>query len=164
MVNIPNFGIIKALLDENLYPQNREIFLSDQIGGEDHYLRKDDNGVNVITEDYKYSYDPERNGFNKTKHDKTERVIDDLLLRGAQPVQLNEDYEFYPVYNGFALRQLNRTEHEYGTPPELIFREIEAFSNDERVGIYSGSEVDHYLNNLRIVSIVPNQRRCDVPV
>lgn len=159
-VNIPNFGVIKATLDENLYPQNREIFLSDRFSGQDHYLRTYENGVNVLTEDYLYSYDPEKNGFNQNDRDDTETRIDDLSLRGAQPVQLNEAYEFYPVYNGFALKQLNRPERVYGTPPELIFRQMEAYSNNERVEISSGSEVDYHLNNLSIVSIVPN--RADV--
>jgi len=159
-VNIPNFGVIKATLDENLYPQNREIFLSERFNGQDHYLRTNENGVGVSTEDYLYSYDQEENTFNRNERDETETRIDDLSLRGAQPIQLNEAYEFYPVYNGFALKQLNRPEREFETQPELIFRRMEAYSNDERVEITSGSEVDYHLNNLSIVSIVPN--RADV--
>ncbi|WP_340106322.1 helix-turn-helix and ligand-binding sensor domain-containing protein [Rhodohalobacter sp. 8-1] len=156
-VNIPNYGVIKASLDENLYPQNREIFLSDQFSGRDHYLVKDEEGVNIVTEGYRHSYIPGQNSFRKSRLDEAESGIDNLLLRGSQPVQLNGSYEFYPVYNGFALRQLNRSDKNYGGTPELIFRHIEAYSNDERVDIPSGSKVNYRLNNLRIVSIVPNR-------
>ena len=156
-VNIPNFGVIKATLDDSLYPQEREIFLSDRFNGQDHFLRHDDNGVSVLTEGYKYSYNSDQNSFNETQREDSGTAIDDLLLRNASPGQLNEEFGFYPVYNGFALRHLGKPEREYGGEPQLIFRHMEAYSNDERVEIHSGSEVSYHLNNLRIVSIVPNR-------
>lgn len=156
-VNIPNFGVIKASLDDSLYPRDREIFLSGQFSGQDHYLSQDETGVNILTETYSYSYKPEQNSFNETQRDEPETAIDDLLLRNASPAQLNDEFEFYPVYNGFALRHLGQPEREYGGEPQLIFRQMEAYSNDQQVKIHSNSEISHHLNNLRIVSIVPNR-------
>ena len=156
-VNIPNFGVIKATLDENLYPQGREIFLSDEFKGQDHFLRQNENGVRVLTEEYSYSYNPGQNSFNETRRDESETAIDDMLLRNALPVQLNDKFDFYPIYNGFALRYPDKTEHENGAESQLIFRRIEAYSNDDRVEIHSGSEISNHLNNLRVESIVPNR-------
>jgi DNA-binding CsgD family transcriptional regulator len=156
-VNIPNFGVIKAELDENLYPQNRNIFLSEQFTGQDHMLVQDSLGVKVVTEQYEYSYNENQNSFTEAERNSVENGINDLILRNSDPVLLNEDYEFYPVYNGFALKQLSRPEQPDDTGLELIIRQMDAFSNDEQIEIFNGAEISHYLNNLRFVASVPNR-------
>ena len=156
-VNIPNFGVIKAELDENLYPQNREIFLSEQFTGQDHMLVQDNSGVKVITEQHEYRYNENQKSFTEIKRNSVENGISDLILRNSEPVLLNDDYEFYPVYNGFALKLLDKPDQPDDTGLELIIRQLEAYSNDEQLEIFDGAEVAHYLNNLRIVASVPNR-------
>jgi DNA-binding CsgD family transcriptional regulator len=156
-VNIPNFGVIKAELDENLYPQNREIFLSEQFTGQGHMLVQDNSGVKVITEQHEYRYNENQKSFTEIKRNSVENGISDLILRNSEPVLLNDDYEFYPVYNGFALKLLDKPDQPDDTGLELIIRQLEAYSNDEQLEIFDGAEVAHYLNNLRIVASVPNR-------
>lgn len=156
-VNIPNFGVIKASLNENLYPEHREIFLSKQFSGQDHFIRQSDEGIIVLTDEFEYRYDSDKNRFIEIPRSEIKTGIDDLLLQNAEPVRLNEEYEFFPVYNGFALRDLGREFRNQDDLPGLIFRRVEAYNNDTRMKVHEGAEVPHHLNNLRIVSVVPNQ-------
>jgi DNA-binding CsgD family transcriptional regulator len=156
-VNIPNYGVIKAALDENLYPEDREIFLSDRFTGQDHHLRQDEEGVYVLTDEYQYRYNSSQNSFTESPRNAFRTGIDDLLLRNAQSVQLNDEYDFFPLYNGFALRDLNRDEPWQDVLYPLIFRRIVAYNNDNRIEVQNGAEISYNVNNLRIESIVPNQ-------
>jgi len=156
-INIPNFGVIRATLDGDLYPQNREIFESQRFGDRDHYLEQSDNGVKVVTDEFEYSYDSDSNGFSKEKQVEAGSGVDDLLMKNGRPQQLNDEYMFYPAYNGFALRRLDQVERVSDTSPQLIYRQKIAYSNDDEIEIYNGAEISYKMNNLNIVSNVPNR-------
>ena len=156
-VNIPNYGVIKASLDDSLYPEEREIFLSDQFNGQDHSLVQDEEGVYVLTDEYQFRYESNQKNFTESPRNTFNTGIDDLMLRNAQPVRLNEEYEFFPVYNGFALRNLSHESTVQGTPFQLIFRRLEAFNNDNSIQVLNRAEISSNLNNLRIESIIPNR-------
>lgn len=156
-INIPNFGVIKATVDENLYPVNREIFLSSEFTGSEHYIRQGKDGIEVLTDDYKYEYNQVAKEFNERVRTVTKHQLEDQLIRNAESTLLNENYEFFPVYNGFALKNLsmdvNREERSY----TLILRSIEAFNNENRKGVFNGATLPYTFDNLSIRSIVPNQ-------
>ncbi|MEQ8525322.1 LuxR C-terminal-related transcriptional regulator [Gracilimonas sp.] len=158
-VNIPNFGVIRAHIDDSLYPENREIFESEQFVGSDHYIEKNKDGIFVITDQYRYEYNVNENRFTESPRQEENTRIKDLLLRNGRSSYLNDQYEFFPVYNGFALRDLNMSSgsEEPDSSLKLIFRDAWAFNNDERKQTYEGSEISYRFNNLRLEAIAPNQ-------
>ncbi|MGN8225093.1 helix-turn-helix and ligand-binding sensor domain-containing protein [Gracilimonas sp. BCB1] len=155
-VNIPNYGVIKATLNENLYPIEREIFLSEEFKGEEHVLRKSGDNIVVLTETHRYDYNSIQNDFSEQRLDGETEEIDDLLLGNTNPEQLNEQYEFYPVYNGFAFKKLDNNGNEDSLNFQLIFREAVAYNNENKMRAYPGAELPHRFNNIRIRGIVPN--------
>lgn len=157
-VNIPNFGVIKANLDEKLYPQDRQIFLSEEFGEGDHYLEKEGTAIQVKTKSSEYSYNEAQNEFVKKTQESGNPGLADAVKGNAQPIQLNTNFEFYPLYNGFALKNLSFESFEHTGNHKVVFRHIEAFNNEEIIEIYDGSEVSYSHNNIRVRSMVPNQK------
>lgn len=158
-VNIPNFGVIRADIDAGLYPENRDIFKSEQFVGSDHYIERNQDGIFVVTDQYRYEYSDNEDRFiEHTSLEKNTR-IKDLLLRNGRSSYLNDQYEFFPVYNGFALRDLKMVpgSEKPDSSIQLIFRDAWAFNNDDRRQTYKGSEISYKFNNLRLEAIAPNQ-------
>ncbi len=156
-VNIPNYGIIRAELNEDLYPEERQIFLKEQFKGNDPYLIKNEEGINVLTDTHYHSYDPAQNSFNDGERADHDPAMNEPVIEILQSVALNDDFEFFPVYNGFALRHLNISREKKDTVHQLVFRSLEAFNNEGRMEIYTGAELPYQFNNLKIESIVPNE-------
>ena len=156
-VNIPNFGIIRAILNEDLYPVERLIFTKDIFDNEDVFIVKDDSGIHFATRQNQYVFDTSENTFVKLEESKTFPEADVLLPGVFQPVSIHPDYDFYPVFNGFALRYLAAGEPITEQNFSLVLRNMEAFSNHEREMIFPGVLIPSHLNNIHISFIVPNQ-------
>ncbi|XWN35982.1 MAG: hypothetical protein ROO71_08455 [Balneola sp.] len=156
-VNIPNYGIVKTTLDESFYPESREIFFSKEFKGDDHFLIQDENGIGIQTNTHGYSYDSAQNKFTEELNPKVKPRVENILLRNARSVNLNENFEFYPVYNGFALKDLRIGKSILKPFYKLVVRNLEAFNSDEKFSVHRESEIPYTHNNLIIESIVPNQ-------
>jgi AraC family transcriptional regulator, chitin signaling transcriptional activator len=156
-VNIPNFGIIRAILDKDLNPIERLIFTKNIFEKEDVFIIKDDSGIHFATRRNQYVFDTPGNNFIKIDGSKTYPKVDGLLPGVFHPVSIHPDYDFYPVFNGFALRYLAAGEPATEQNFSLVVRKMEAFSNHEREIIYPGVKVSSNLNNIHIQFIVPNQ-------
>lgn len=156
-VNIPNYGIIKAVLNEDLYPEERKAFFSEEFKGDDHFLVQNENGIQVQTGTQSYSYNSDEDKFIEDSSTEFKPKIESILLRNAQSVQLNDNFKFYPVYNGFALKDLRIGSRKSKSAYKLVFRNIKAFNNEDHISVHNGSEIPYTHNNLIIESIVPNQ-------
>jgi len=156
-VNIPNFGFIRAVLNDELYPEERIIFPEENFDGHDAFLLMDENGIQVLTDKFQYAFNASEKEFSKVPQVRETPKPEGLLPGIYKSVVLNSDYEFYPVYNGFALKYLQNNEFSEPRNFTLTFRKIEAFRNREEKLIFSGAEVPFPFNNFRIESIVPNQ-------
>tara|TARA_R110001599_G_scaffold8255_3_gene40100 strand:+ start:52143 stop:54869 length:2727 start_codon:yes stop_codon:yes gene_type:complete len=156
-VNIPNYGIVKANLNKELYPEDRKIFFSDEFNGDDHFLIQNENGIQVQTGTQSYTYDSDEDKFIEDPSTETKPKFESILLRNAQSVQLNDNFEFYPVYNGFAFKDLRIGNRKSKSSYKLVFRSIQAFNNEDHISVHDGSEIPYTHNNLIIESIVPNQ-------
>lgn len=157
-VNIPNFGIIRAVLDNNLNPIERLITKDKNFDGNNPFLLKNDTGIQIITDKYRYTYSQSEKRFT----DKVD-VIGQPEIEGLAPgvfpsIVLNQDYEFYPVYNGFALKYLVPDNKKEGGTYTISFRKIEALGrNQETTLLYPGATIPFGQNSIRIECIVPNQ-------
>lgn len=155
-VNLPNFGVIKTTLDEAYTITNQRIFPIDSFGGESVQLLNEDGRIRVLTASAVYTYRPQSDDFSRELLRETpQHRVKNTLPGVHRPIRLNEDYAFYPVYNGFALRNVGYG----GQPPRLAplaIRSVEAFNNDTIRLLASSEEVPVRLNNLRIRYIVPH--------
>ncbi len=137
-VNIPNFGIIRAVLDNLLYPNERLIIPEKEFEGKDPYLLKSDTGMLILTDKFQYTYSSSEKRFtNKIgllNHPKIEGLVSGIY----QSDTLQQDYEFYPVYNGFVLKYLRLDDKISKETYTLSIRSIDALNNHEKKTILSG--------------------------
>ncbi|MBW6498940.1 MAG: hypothetical protein K0B09_11155 [Bacteroidales bacterium] len=156
-VNIPNFGLIRAVLDNDLFPVERVIFPEEDFEGSHPRLFKDEEGIHLLTSNHKYTYNASSNDFSRDTTEILFPGIEALLPGFYKPVALNQDYEFFPVYNGFALKYLHFAE-ELNAPHALpVLRKVEAFNNDEKALFFPGALIPSRFNNLRFEFVVPNR-------
>ncbi len=157
-VNISNFGIIRAVLDDTLFPAERSIFPDSVFKGNHPSLVNDSTGIRVVTDRFEYSFDEESGQFvnetEKIAQPKIEGVLSDVYLH----LPLNSDYGFYPVYNGFALKYFRMGDNTYPKDKSsLIIRDIVGFNNHERVKFFPNATIPYRLHNLKIEFIVPDK-------
>jgi len=155
-VNIPNYGIIRAELDDDLEPINRSIFEFVFFDAAETFLSVGDDGVKVVTILAEYLFDQTEGKF---KRNPLERNIADISNSNpGLSKNLNSDYEFLPNYNGFDLKFLKPSNSVEIKNYNLQIRRIEAFGNDSIMTLGQLKEVPYAINNLRIKAIVPNQK------
>ncbi len=156
-VTIPNFGIIRAILDQEMNPVERLIFPQDSFQGRDAYLFMEEGSIHVFTDLFQYEFKEEKSAFEKASETKVLPGIENQLAGVYLPIAIHPDYDFFPVYNGFALKY--RKTGEDGREPEhkLVLRKMEAFNNRERLLLHPGAKVPYSLNSFRVEMIVPNQ-------
>ena len=157
-INIPNFGVIRAELDAQLYPRDRLIFPQDTFQGNDPFLLKDEAGVHVVTDRCKYTFRPgDRNFVKKETPLKMPAEIEGLLSGIFRLRPLHNDYDFCPSNSGFLLRHRRQADRPGSDNFFVVFRQIEAFNTDRSVTVHPEMEVPSGLNNLKIDFIVPNR-------
>jgi AraC family transcriptional regulator, chitin signaling transcriptional activator len=155
-VNIPNFGIIRAVLDENLTPDERLIFPDKTFEGDEPFLLKDEQGIHLVTTRFRYVYDAAAQEFVQEGPAKALPGLAGWLPGVYSSRALHLDYEFHPTHNGFILKHLKSGDRLHEAGYALIFRKTEAFNNDERTTLYPEAKLPYRLNNFRIEFIVPN--------
>ncbi len=156
-VNIPNFGIIRAVLDADLYPTERLIFPGKSFEGNYPCLIRMDSAILLITDQSQYTFDAGVKKFTQTNGVVAYPAVDALLPGVYQPLALRYDYEYYSVFNGFALKYLPYNEKKHTHKHMLVIRKVIAFSNDHNMLFYPDATIPWRLNNLKIECIVPNQ-------
>ncbi len=155
-INIPNFGIIRAVLDSQLKPAERLIFPLDLFKGQDVFILHHENDIHILSEQYQYTFDASKMDFVKKPEHIVFPTIQDQLAGVFKPVDLHPEYDFLPIYNGFALIYKNQKE---ATRPnhQLVLRQMTAFNNHEQIMLHPGARIPYQLNNLNLKIIVPNR-------
>lgn len=157
-VNIPNFGVIRAVLDNNLYPTERLIIKYTEFDGDNPYILKSDTGMHVITDKFHYTFNSAEKKFTNRVDATSQPEIEDLVPGIHQSKLIHQDYGFYPIYNGFALKYLPSDDNKRPEKFTVIVRKIEAFGrNHESDYFYPGASIPFRQNSLKIECAVPNQ-------
>jgi DNA-binding CsgD family transcriptional regulator len=158
-INIPNYGFIRAELDENLYPAERIFFTTELFEGDNPTLQKNGQEIQVQTDLYTYSYSQADTSFNILNEIQFESELTDELPAANQPTKLNNGFSFIPVYNGFALKGPGKINTASETDSlRVLFRYTEAFNTQNRVVVSPGATIEHHFNNIQIEYLVPNQQ------
>ncbi|MBK8556285.1 MAG: hypothetical protein IPL65_11200 [Lewinellaceae bacterium] len=156
-VNIPNFGLIRFELDSNFYPQNRVIFPASTFIGHAPYLLKDGQGITLLTDEFRYRYDPAEKRFRQQSENNAPKNVVGLPHGLYLPTSLSPNFQFFPIYNGFALQDDSVALLQKSLDVSLLVRKMEAFNNQTRQVIYRNTAIPYTLNNLTIRYVVPNQ-------
>lgn len=157
-VNLPNFGVIKAIFDDHYNITNQQIFQAHSFEGRQHKLYQDSIGMHVRTSQRLYTYNPQQLRFEAKSAITQETRVINILPGIYHPLPLNDTFSFYPVYNGFALQNKGYNK-PYPALYPLLFRKMESFNNHFRQAIAPGSHIPYRLNNLRIQYLIPQQKQ-----
>jgi len=156
-INIPNFGLVRASLDGQLNPMDRVIFPDSLFAGGELHLEQGPEGIRVINGHVRYRYQPSGQGFVEDTAGFDIPAVDNLISGIYGPLPLHADYEFYPIYNGFALRYLACEKSPVPDRLTLLIKGVTAFNNAGSITVERGMRVPYKMNNIAIEYIVPNQ-------
>jgi AraC family transcriptional regulator, chitin signaling transcriptional activator len=154
-VHIPNFGIIRAELDANLHPINRTIFPTAQFLGENLHVSQDSIGVLVLTDAYSYRYNANTGSFTDSEVPNLKSPVEGRLPGIFPPTDLNETFRFYPVYNGFALKNIDFSGYAEVDILPLVLRRVESYNNHERIVTDLNARIPFSRNNLKLTVLIP---------
>jgi len=113
--------------------------------------------VYVLTDKFQYFYSENENKFTDQTAIEHDNKVEGLLPGIFQSVPLNSEFEFYPVYNGFALKSLNNKPPKSKTYYKPVFRNMNVLNNDTIIPLFPGATIPYRLNSLNVEFIVPNQ-------
>ncbi len=159
-INLPNYGVIRASLNNDLGVSGQSIFPADLFNNATTHLQNTDGSLRVITEDAVFSYRETEKDFSKGAPPARPVNIKNPVAGTLYPTPLDSVYDFFPVYNGFALINRNFRAEPAVIPP-LSIRRVVAFNNDTTRVLAAGDEIPHYLNHLRVTFSVPQQDRAN---
>ncbi len=149
-VNIPNFGIVRAELDDALQPTEREIFPEEDFKGVMPQLSVINDQIAVTTDKSIYIFHAQEQQFSKDDRERSPLALDGQLPGIYQPVKLRENIHFYPVYNGFALVYDEDDGGVSGDSLQVLFRTLLVYNNDTSKVIKQNANIDAELNNIII--------------
>ena len=159
-VNIPNFGLIRFALRSDLSIYDRVIFPSSLFLGNAPFLRKDPKGgIHLLTSERHYLFNPAQKKFIPGEARQARGSITGLLKGTYEPIQITDNYQFYPIHNGFSLENRSISAQEKPAAYSLLVRNIEAFNNHGRQAIAENTPIPFNQNNLRVTFGIPHQNQ-----
>jgi AraC family transcriptional regulator, chitin signaling transcriptional activator len=156
-INIPNFGIVRASLDENLNPIYRKLFDSKFFGGEECFISNAGNEIVVFTESHKWKFNSKSKSFEKVLKENSIPFVEGLINPFVPPITLNDQYKVFPIYNGFAFQNTVLDSRSKLISGKLELRALIAFDNRGSIRIEDGHSIPSNFNNIRFDCFIPNQ-------
>ncbi|MCF2221467.1 hypothetical protein H9Q08_19565 [Chryseobacterium sp. PS-8] len=155
-INIPNYGILRTTVDDNFNPVNRQIFPDNNFKGNLPNIYRIHQKIKIFTTAEQYDFNNGNNKFFPATDKIQLPVISGKLPGFYIPQKISTDYNFFPVYNGFALEKLNLQNKERFSSG-LIFRKAEMFNNTGNFDLETQQQLPYRFNNLRFVFSLPNE-------
>lgn len=155
-VNIPKYGLIQATLSPDWRIERQRIYLAETLEGDNPWLTLDSLGLHLSSSRATYAYDAGQDSFLPVASPPPLPDIANRLPIAWNGLPLNQDFRFFPIYNGFALySRVPRTSNLPATT--LLIRSLTAFNNDSSMALTRNASVPYALNNLRVQYLVPHQ-------
>ncbi|WP_185146895.1 triple tyrosine motif-containing protein [Chryseobacterium echinoideorum] len=158
-INIPNYGIIRTNLDQHFNPINRKIFLDSEFEGNFPKIFKNKGEIQIVTATHAYQYNVVKKKFELTEDKINRAVIKEELPGFYFPKKISSEYNFYPVYNGFAIEK--RQYQKVNFVADLVFRKAQAFNNHHETAIHQQQSIGYKYNNFRFSFIIPNEEEVE---
>ena len=153
-VNIPNYGLIRVVLDEDFNPVKKTIFPIENFYAGDLQLISKKQKIHVKVGRFDYQFDEVKGKFTLISNVSLEKEIKGLLNGFSTPISLTSNYLFYPIYNGFALKNITNSTSDFKVYP-LMFRGLEIFNNDTKKVFSLENPIPFRFNNVRLSFIIP---------
>lgn len=155
-VNIPNFGLIKATLSADFRIKQQRIYLDQVFEGENPWITLDSAGVQVRTREQAYAYDPGLDSFLRVPSPARLQTIIHRLPFWWDGLPLDDAFQFFPVYNGFALYH-QAAPASLPSRAALVTRSLIAYNNDTALSVDPAASIPYDLNNIRVQFLVPHR-------
>lgn len=156
-IHIPNYGVVKFILDESLQPKNRQFISLNDLEGNFPSLFQDSKGMHVVTSTSQYDYISSKRKFLENNQASQNVKVKNLFTGFYKPILLDKDYGFYSINNGFALEDFKKNKKQDNFSSHLLFRKASAFGNDSNVDLVDGGHIAYQYNNLKFSFLVPNE-------
>ncbi|MEM6771024.1 MAG: LuxR C-terminal-related transcriptional regulator, partial [Bacteroidota bacterium] len=155
-VNIPKFGVINAKLEEDYTISEQTIFPQSDFGDVPLQLSRQNDTILVLTDDHRFKFQASTATFAQETAKPTSPRAKHVLSGILDPVPLTDEYQFYPIHNGFALLRSGAEKHET-KQSALLIRSARAFGADSSHQLLPDGEVAFRQNNVSIRYIVPQR-------
>lgn len=155
-INIPNYGILRTTIDASFNAVNRQIFPDSNFKGNLPHLYKIKEKIKIFTSSEQYDFNHQNNKFFPASEKVQLPVINGKLPGFYIPQKLSAEYNFFPIYNGFALEKLNfQDKNRFSS--RLIFTKAQMFNNMGNFDLEENQKLPYRFNNLRFVFSLPNE-------
>ncbi len=159
-IHIPNYGLLNTALDQALNPTNKQFFSADSLPGEDLYLLATDASLQIHSDQWIHTYQPRTKTFlthPRNREELPNSVAAQQLTQSA--TQLDDNYLFLALQNGFLLRQLVPNVPSTVAAETLLLRRITAFNTHEKQAIAANGNIPYRLNNCSLEFTVAQAKR-----
>lgn len=155
-VLIPNYGVIKAELNEYYNVKSRIIYPIEEFTGELLYLKDHEGKIEIITESQRYIFDSSLQEMKEADLIYSTDLVKHQLPKNYLPTKLNDTFEFFPVYNGFALKHL-QNESKNLANDTLLLRSLLIYNVDTSFAYSFENAIPYSYNNLKVNCIIPHK-------
>lgn len=155
-IRLSNYGILQLQLNNNLDIISKKIYKADLFDNQIFNIEIKSNEliVNTLNKVYIKKINEEKfiskesNQFNKS-------LKNDLLTENFIASKLNENYNFYPIYTGFAIENKTLKKNTYELSKIQISRAY-FYNQNEQKNFVNNEQLDYKNNNIKIEFIIPN--------
>jgi AraC family chitin signaling transcriptional activator len=156
-INIPNFGIVRATLDEELQPVDRTNFDIDRFEGAYPTIHLLGDSLSIYTSSSCYFFNPITQLFEK-RESKCLHIVAEGQLPGVYSGKpMDPRYDFFPVYNGFALRYRNTADANFQSSQKILLRSITAIGKDTSLLLQLGQKIPSSILKLNLEFAFPDK-------
>ncbi|MEM9545734.1 MAG: triple tyrosine motif-containing protein [Bacteroidota bacterium] len=155
-VLIPNYGIVHSKLNSTYDIDDRTIYPLEDFVGEMLLLEKGEDGIYLVTDQKKYKLEPENNGTKEVVYNYHTEMVKHRLPANYVPISFNDSMQFYPVYNGFAIKT-GQSETIDISSDTLLLRKFEVFNIDTAYRYSYLDQIPYDANNLKIDFMIPHK-------
>lgn len=155
IIRLSNYGILQLKLNKNLEIVSKELYKADLFENSKFNIEIKNNELIVNTLNYIYSKKITDKSFVRKENITDIFLKNELLPENFIASSLNSQYNFYPIYSGFAIK--NNAIKNNIIPINKVFISKAYFYNErENISIKNEEELHYKNNNLKFEFIVPN--------
>jgi AraC family transcriptional regulator, chitin signaling transcriptional activator len=155
-VRLSNYGVLQIKLNENLDIISKKIYKSDLFDNQNFNIEINSNEliVNTLNKIYIKKLN-EENFKSKEANHYNQSLKNELLTENFIASKLNNQFNFYPIYSGFAIENNKIKKTKFDISKILISKSYYNNQN-EQINFVNNQDISYKNNNLKFEFIVPN--------
>jgi AraC family chitin signaling transcriptional activator len=156
LVRLSNYGILQLKLNQNLAIVSKKIYKADLFDNQVFNIDIVNNTLIVKTLNKNYVKKINEDKFYQADvNDLNQSLKNELITENFITSKLNENYNFYPIYSGFAIenKTIKKVNYEISN---IQISKAYFYNQNEQKNFVNHEKIDYKKNNLKIEFIVPN--------